>query len=95
MEFSVNKFRANLKSFVDKAIEEHKVIRVNGRSGKDIVVMSAEDWEREQETMYVLRNQSLMSQVDESLQSYQAAEGYKPNHAQKNQMISLVSEGKT
>lgn len=89
MELSVNKFRANLKSFVDKAIEEHKVIRVNRRSGKDFVVMSAEDWEREQETMYVLRNQTLMSQVAESLQSYQAGEGYKPSPEELDEINSL------
>lgn len=47
LELSVNKFRANLKDFVDKAIKDHQVIRINRRSGKDFVVLSAEDWERE------------------------------------------------
>jgi antitoxin YefM len=75
MELSVKKFRANLKSYVDRAIEEHKVLRVNRRSGKDFVVMSAEDWEHEQETLYVIRNQSLMSQFAESLQTYQSFVG--------------------
>ena len=75
MELSVKKIRANLKSYVDRAIEEHKVLRVNLRSGKDFVVMSAEDWEREQETLYVMRNQSLMSQIAESLQTYQSGVG--------------------
>jgi len=89
MELSVNKFRANLKSYVDKAIDEHKVIRVSRRSGKDFVVMSAEDWEREQETLYVMRNQSLMSQVAESLQTYQSKEGYKPTDEELDEINSL------
>ena len=43
LELSVNKFRANLKSYADKAIEEHQVIRINRRSGKDFIIVSAED----------------------------------------------------
>lgn len=78
MELTVNKFRANLKALVDKAIEEHSVIRVTRRAGKDFVVMSAADWEREMETLYVLRNQSLMTQVAESLKTYSANTGYRP-----------------
>jgi len=61
LELSVNKFRANIKGFVDKAIEDHQTIRVNRRSGKDFIVISTEDWEREQETLYVLRNNYLMT----------------------------------
>jgi antitoxin YefM len=51
LELSVNKFRANIKTFVDKVIDEHQAIRVNRRSGKDFIIVSAEDWEREQETL--------------------------------------------
>jgi len=82
IELSVNKFRANIKGFVDKAIEEHLPIRINRRSGKDFIVISAEDWEREQETLYVLRNNSLMNQVAESLVTYQKSSGYKPTQDQ-------------
>jgi len=35
MELSVNKFMANMKSYIDKAIEDHIVLRINRRSGKD------------------------------------------------------------
>ena len=54
-ELSVNKFRANIKSFVDQSISEHEAIRVRRRAGKDFIVMSAEDWKREQETLYVCK----------------------------------------
>jgi len=82
LELSVNKFRANLKNLVDKAIDEHQAIRINRRSGKDFIVISAEDWEREQETLYVLRNNSLMSQVAESQATYEQKSGYKPTQEQ-------------
>ncbi|OFY53039.1 MAG: prevent-host-death protein [Bacteroidetes bacterium GWF2_49_14] len=77
-ELTVNKFRANLKDFVDKAISEHGAIRVTRRAGKDFIVVSAEDWDRDQETLYVLRNKPLMRQVAESLETYIQGSGYKP-----------------
>jgi antitoxin YefM len=86
MEVSVNLFRANLKHLVDKAIDEHRIIRVNRRHGKDFVVISAEDYERDQETLYVLRNSSLMSQVAESLHSYNSGSGYKPTQEQVSEI---------
>ena len=86
IELSVNKFRANLKEFVDKSIEEHQPIRVNRREGKDFIIMSAEDWEREQETRYVLQNRSLMRQVADSSISYRVNNGYKPNQEQLNEI---------
>ena len=82
IELSVNKFRANIKEYVDKVIEDHQAIRVNRRAGKDFIVMSAEDWEREQETLYVLRNSSLMSQVAESMKTYEDKRGHQPTQAE-------------
>ena len=70
LQLSLNKFRLNLKTFVDKAISDHKPIRINSRTGYDFIVISAEDWEREQETIYVLQNISLMKQIDESFKNY-------------------------
>ena len=89
MEVSVNTFRANLKRLVDQAIDEHRAIRVNRRHGKDFVVISAEDYEREQETLYVLRNNSLMSQVAESLHTYNSGSGYTPTREQLDEINSF------
>jgi antitoxin YefM len=86
MELSVNKFRSNLKVFVDKAINEHMVIRVKRRAGRDFIVISAEDWDREQETLYILRNKELMSQVAESLETYKQHNGYQPTGEQLDEI---------
>jgi prevent-host-death family protein len=51
---SVNKFRDNLKFFVEQVVSEHLPLKVTRRSGDNFVVLSADDWEREQETLYVL-----------------------------------------
>ena len=62
---SVNLFRDNLKSMVEKVVGEHEPLKVTRRTGADFVVVSAEDWEREQETLYVLQNSDLMRQIAE------------------------------
>ena len=78
-EISVNDFRSNLKSAVERVIDEHVPLRVTRRHGADFVVVSAEDWEREQETLYVLQNRSLMEQIQRSLETHREGRGYVPS----------------
>lgn len=54
-EISANNFRDNLKTEVDRVIENHDVLRVSRRRGGDFVVLSAEDWEAIAETLYLNR----------------------------------------
>jgi antitoxin YefM len=75
---SVNKFRDNLKSFVEQVISKHVPIKVTRRAGEDFVVVGAEDWEREQETLYVLQNSDLMKQIAASIGTHTEGQGYKP-----------------
>ena len=75
---SVNQFRANLKRYVDRAVDDHEPVRVSRKRGDDFVVMSFEDYQREQETLYVLGNESLMGQIRESMQTYSQHRGYTP-----------------
>ncbi len=89
IELSVNKFRANLKSFVDKAINNHEPLRIRRKRGRDFIVVSAEDWEREQETLYVLQNSSLMKQITDSLKTHNAGTGYKPSKDELNEIDSI------
>jgi antitoxin YefM len=67
---SVNKFRDKLKQLVEQSLISHEPFRVSRRSGQDFVVIGAEDWAREQETLYVLQNRSLMRQLAESAKTY-------------------------
>ena len=86
---SVNQFREKLKHFVEKAIQNHQPLKVTRRNGEDFVVISAEDWEREQETLYVLQNQSLMQQIAESNLTHQANKGYQPNNEELNEIFGI------
>ena len=63
----VDQFRDNLKSYVDQVLTNHTPLKVTGSAGEAFVVISADDWESEQETLYVLQNGSLMKQITNSL----------------------------
>ncbi len=79
---SVNKFRANLKKYVDQAIENHEPVTVNRKNGDAFVVISQEDYKREQETLYILNNNSLMSQIKTSIETFNQNSGFAPTDAQ-------------
>jgi antitoxin YefM len=75
---SVNQFRENLKHFVEQVISQHTPLKVTRRNGENFVVIGAEDWEREQETLYVLQNNSLMQQIADSTKTHAQKSGYSP-----------------
>ena len=86
---SVNKFRDNLKFFVDQVFSEHEPLKVTRRKGDDFVVLSADDWEREQETLYILQNNELLKQIATSMDSHKKNEGYKPTAKEMNEIIDI------
>jgi len=86
---SVNKFRDNLKSFVEQVISCHIPLKVTRRSGEDFVVISAEDWERDQETLYILQNSELMRQIASSATTHSRGEGYRPNAGELDEIVGI------
>ena len=86
---SVNKFRDNLKTFVEKVVTEHLPLKVTRRSGNDFVVLSADDWDREQETLYVLQNNDLMKQIAASVATNAKNKGYKPTAGELDEITGI------
>jgi antitoxin YefM len=86
---SVNKFRDNLKSLVEQVVSRHEPLKVTRRAGEDFVVLSADDWEREQETLHVLQSQNLMQQIAASLETHACGQGYKPTDEQMNEITGI------
>ena len=86
---SVNQFRDNLKTYVEQTVSEHEPIKVTRRAGEDFIVMSAEDWEREQETLHVLQSSNLMQQIAESMGTHKNNKGYRPTKEQLNEINNL------
>jgi antitoxin YefM len=84
---SVNQFRENLKRFVEQAASEHEPLKVSRRNGEDFIVLSSEDWERDQETLYVLQNSNLMRQIAESMKSHTDRSGYRPDAREMNEIL--------
>jgi antitoxin YefM len=90
---SVNQFRDNLKTFVEQVVSNHNPIKVTRRAGEAFVVMSANDWEREQETLYVLQNSSLMAQISASLMTHSTDQkeqkGYTPTDEEMDEITRI------
>ncbi|GAW97935.1 MULTISPECIES: type II toxin-antitoxin system Phd/YefM family antitoxin [Colwellia] len=86
---SVNQFRDNLKTYVEQTVSQHEPIKVTRRAGDDFIIMSADDWEREQETLHVLQSSNLMKQISESMATHQKNTGYKPTQEQLNEITSF------
>ncbi len=87
---NVNKFRETLKDCVEKVISQHKPLKVTRRNGEDFVLVSAEDWEREQGTLYVLQNSNLMKQIVESIATHTPRQGgYKPTDEEIDEILSI------
>jgi len=86
---SVNRFRNNLKSFIEQVVSEHVPLKVTRRAAEDFVVISAEDWQREQETLYVLQNKSLMKQIAQSLDTHGQGTGYQPNAGEMDEITGV------
>ena len=51
-------------------------------AGEDFVVISAEDWARQQEPLYVLQNTDLMKQIAESAATHKDGSGIRPTKHQ-------------
>ena len=84
---SVNQFRAKLKEFVDRVIDTHDVLKITRRKGQDFVVISADDWERHQETLYILQNKYLMKQINKARENHK--KGYQPSEKERDEIINL------
>ena len=86
---SVNKFREKLKHCVERVIQEHQPLRVTRRNSEDFVVISAEDWERDRETLYILQNRSLMQQIAESQLTHNSHQGYKLSKKELDEIAGI------
>lgn len=86
---SVNKFRDNLKKFVEQVVSNHEPLKVTRRGGDDFVVVSADDWEREQETLFILQNNDLMQQIANSLRTHEKAAGYTPSAEEMGEITGI------
>jgi antitoxin YefM len=86
---TVNQFRDKLKEHVERVLCDHEPLKVTRRNGGAFVVVGAEDWQREQETLYVLQNRSLMEQIARASQTHARAAGYCPTEEELGEIDRL------
>jgi len=86
---TVNQFRDSLREHVEKVLADHEPLKVTRRNGGAFVVIGAEDWEREQETLYVLQNRSLLDQIQRSTATHAAGTGYTPTEDELGEIHRL------
>jgi antitoxin YefM len=86
---SINQFQNNLQDFIKQVISQHIPIKITNQDGADFVVISAEDWEQQQETLFVLQNNSLMEQISRSMATHVQNQGYIPNQEEMNEILSF------
>jgi antitoxin YefM len=64
--FSASYARANLYRLMDQAAESHQPIVITGKH-HDSVLVSAEDWQSIQETLYLLSVQGMRESIKEGM----------------------------
>ncbi len=86
---TVNQFREHLRHYVEETTKTHEVLTVSRRNGKDFVVMSSEDWQSIEETLYVLQNTSLVEQIQKSFETHGKNQGYQPGEGEFDEINHL------
>lgn len=86
---TVSQFTNSLKTFVEQVIKQHTPIKVTNQDGKDFIVISVEDWEQQQETLFILQNNDLMKQIAESMATHQKNQGYSPKQEELNEILGF------
>lgn len=88
-EITVNQFRSHLKENVEQVTRNHEALKVTRQAGDAFIVMSEEDWQRDQETLFVLSNSSLMKQIGESMKTHGSNLGYRPIQEEMDEINHL------
>ena len=65
---SFSEFRENLKGFLDKSYDNHEPIIVTRKEGKNMVVISMEDYNSIMETNYLLSNKANAEHLFKSIE---------------------------
>ncbi len=86
---SIKQFHDQFQDYIDQVLDQHQPLKVTGHSGADFIVISAEDWEQAQETLYVLQNTDLMKQITKSFATHANGGGYHPSTQEIDDILSI------
>ncbi len=84
---TINQFKNNLQDLIKQVIHQHIPIKITNQDGQDFIVISAEDWEQQQETLFVLQNSNLMQQIAHSMATHTQKKGYSLNQEELDEIL--------
>ncbi len=86
---SLKTFQASIKKYIEKITHQHTPLKITDQEG-DFIVISAEDWEREQETLYILQNNNLIEQIAASMATHSQHQGYRPSSEEMDEILFAI-----
>ena len=72
---TVTDFRANLATMLDRVADDHMPLIVTRQGGRNVVIISEEDWNKIDETMYLLASPANAKNLLESIAELNAGKG--------------------
>ncbi|MCA9838716.1 MAG: type II toxin-antitoxin system prevent-host-death family antitoxin [Trueperaceae bacterium] len=73
--------RKNLANAIDNVVDDHTPLIITKGSDKAVVMMSLEDWNAWQETMYLLRNPANAERLLTAIQDFEEAKNLIPKES--------------
>lgn len=70
-------FRQNLKSFLDQVRLNHTPLAITRANGEDVIVLSKEDYERMEETCYLLSSPKNAERIRKAIEDLDQGRGVK------------------
>ena len=67
--------RENLKSVIDRVVDDHAPITITRQRGEGAVLVSESDWASIQETMYLLSSPANAKRLLEAIEGLEAGQG--------------------
>jgi antitoxin YefM len=85
----IDQFKHNLKDLIEQVINHHIPLKITDQNGEDFIIISAADWEQQQETLLVLQNSNLMEQIARSLATHTQNKGDSPDREELDEILSI------
>ncbi|NEO68156.1 type II toxin-antitoxin system Phd/YefM family antitoxin [Moorena sp. SIO3H5] len=85
----IKQFKTNIQNFIKQVINQHTPLKITDPNQGDFIIISAKDWEQQQETLYVLQNSHLMEQINHSQATHTQNKGYSPNQEELDEILSI------
>ena len=70
-------FRQNLKGFMDSVLKNRAPLFITRTKGEDVVMLSKEDYESMEETLYLLNSPRNAERLAEGIREYEEGKGIK------------------